>query len=347
MLEQIPTTENIQFKQAFVERYSQLTDWEAFKKYSLSFLRRSIRINTLQGTVKEVKKSIEDKGWKLDPIPWCKGGFWIEGPTVELLKSHSTNPRPPTPRSVQGETTLIEGENVKRRRDVGNLLEHHIGKIYVQEAASMIPPLVLQPKPGDLVLDLCAAPGSKTTQMAAMMRNKGLIVANDYKGSRLQSLGINLQRSGLTNVLVTLMHGKRFHKFEFDKILVDAPCSGTGTIRKSLKTITIWNAGMITKLARQQKALLENAFNNLKDDGELVYSTCSVEPEENEGVVSWLLEKYANAKVVPVKLPGLQTSKPIMEFGKEKYNPQVKHTLRIWPQDNDTEGFFVAKIIKK
>lgn len=311
---QIPTTETIEFKPAFIERYSQLTDWEAFKKYSLSFLRRSIRVNTLLGSIKEVKKSIEAKGWKLTPIPWCREGFWIEH---------------------------------EERRDVGNLLEHHLGKIYVQEAASMIPPLVLQPNPEDLVLDMCASPGSKTTQMAAMMNNEGLIIANDYKGDRLQSLGINLQRSGLTNTIITLMPGQRFKGFQFDAILLDAPCSGTGTIRKSLKTITIWNANMITKLARQQKELIETAFENLKEGGEMVYSTCSLEPEENEGVASHLLEKYNNAEMVKVKLPGLKTSPPILEFNGETYHQDVKHTLRIWPQDNDTEGFFVAKIKKK
>ncbi len=309
----IPSSEEIEFKPKFIERYSQLTDWEAFKKYSLSFLRRSIRINTLTGSIQEIKAGIEAKGWKLEQIPWCKEGFWIEHP---------------------------------ERRDVGNLLEHHLGKIYVQEAASMVPPLVLQPKPGDLVLDLCAAPGSKTTQMGMMMNNQGLIVANDYKGLRLQSLGINVQRSGLTNCLISLMHGKRFYQFEFDKILVDAPCSGTGAIRKSLKTIRIWNAGMITKLARQQKELLENAYNNLKPGGEIVYSTCSVEPEENEGVVNYLLKKYPSAKLVSVNLPGLKTSPPILEFEGVQFHPSLDKVIRIWPQDNDTEGFFVAKIKK-
>ena len=309
----IPTTENIEFKPAFIERYSKLTDWEEFKKYSLSFLRRSIRINTLKGSVKEVKASIEAKGWILVPIPWCKEGFWI---------SHQD------------------------RRDTGNLLEHHIGLVYIQEAASMIPPLVLQPKPGDIILDMCAAPGSKTTQMGAMMENQGIIVANDYKGMRLQSLGINLQRSGLTNVIISLMHGKRFYQFQFDKILLDAPCSGTGTIRKSLKTIHIWNAGMITKISKQQKELIENAFNNLKPGGEMVYSTCSVEPEENEGVVDFLLKKFENAKIIKVTLSGLKTSPPILEFEGNTYDPSIKHSLRIWPQDNDTEGFFIAKIKK-
>src|SRR3989344_7138260 len=210
--EHIPTSEEIPWKPALVERYSHLTDVEEFKKCSLSFLRRSIRINTMLGSVPEVKASIEAKGWKLEQIPWCKEGFFI---------SHA------------------------ERRDVGNLLEHHLGKVYVQEAASMIPPLVLDPQPGEVILDMCASPGSKTTQIGAMMQSKGIIVANDFKSQRLQSLGVNVQRSGLTNTIVTLMPGRRFSGLQFDKILVDAPCSGTGTIRKSLKTVRIWNAGMI------------------------------------------------------------------------------------------------------
>lgn len=314
-LEPIPHAEqNFPFKPAFIERYRQLTHWEQFKRYSLSFLRRSIRVNTLLASVPEVKKSIQAKGWQLEPIPWCQEGFWISHP---------------------------------ERRDVGNLLEHHLGKIYVQEAASMIPPLVLKPKPGEIVLDLCAAPGSKTTQMAALMKNKGLIIANDYKGDRMSSLGINVQRSGLTNTIITLMRGQRFFQFQFDKILVDAPCSGTGVIRKSLKTITIWNPEMVKKIARQQKELLENAFKNLKEGGELVYSTCSLEPEEDEAVVDWLLQKYPQAKVLKATIPGLKTSPVILEFDGTTYNSQIKSCLRIWPQDNDTEGFFVAKIKKK
>src|SRR3989344_8606245 len=314
MPEQIPSTEKIEFKKEFIDRYSALTNWDLFRDFSLSFLRRSIRVNTLLSTVAETKKSIEKKGWKLTPIPWCKEGFWIEH---------------------------------EERRDVGNLLEYHIGKIYVQEAASMIPPLVLQPKSGDMVLDMAASPGSKTTQMAAMMNNEGLIIANDYKGDRLQSLGINLQRSVTTNTIITLMRGQGIRGLQFDKILLDAPCSGTGTTRKSLKTISIWNAGMITKLAKEQKELIEAAFENLKPDGEMVYSTCSVEPEENEGVISHLLQKYDTADIVKVTLPGLKISPPVLEFKKEKYHPLVKHAIRIWPQDNDTEGFFFVQNKKK
>ena len=312
MLEQFPNKDQIVFKEKFIERYSELTDWDEFVKYSLSFLRRSVRVNTIKTNNADIKKRL--KKWNLKQIPWNKNGFWIHRP---------------------------------ERRDIGNTIEHHLGYIYVQEAASMIPPLILQPKPGDIVLDMCAAPGSKTSQMAQMMNNEGLIVANDYKGIRLQSLGINLQRMGLTNTIITLMPGQRFKNFEFDKILVDAPCSGTGTIRKSLKTIRIWNAGMIKKIAREQKQLITTAFRNLKVNGTLVYSTCSLEPEENEAVVTHLLNQFENAKLEKAKLPGLKQSPCVKEFEGETYHKDINKCIRIWPQDNDTEGFFIAKIRKE
>ena len=314
LFEPMPIADTIVFKPKFIERYSALTNWEEFKRYNLAFLPRSIRVNTLKANVADVKKSIESKGWILEQIPWCKEGFWIHHPD---------------------------------RRDVGNLLEHKLGYIYVQEAASMIPPLFLEPQPGELILDMCAAPGSKTSQIAAMMQGKGLLLANDYRGQRIQSLGINLQRTGVTNCVVTLMNGERFSGLHCDRILVDAPCSGTGTIRKSLKTIRIWNPRMLRKISNQQKKLLLNAWKNLKPGGIVVYSTCSLEPEENEAVVSWLLHEVDDASVEKVDLPGLKIGAPVMEFNGETYHPDVSKVSRIWPQDNNTEGFFVAKLHKK
>lgn len=305
----MPNADQIEFKQKFVDHYSKLTDFEKFKEYCLMFLRRSIRVNTLKTSIKEIKERLNE--WNLKQVPWCKEGFWISN----------------------------------ERRDVGNLLEHVLGYFYVQEAASMIPPVVLRPVSGDTVLDMCAAPGSKTSQIAQYMKNKGLLVANDYKGDRLAALGINLQRCGVTNSAISLMYGQHFKDMQFDRVLVDAPCSGTGTIRKSLKTIRIWNINMIKKLSFTQKKLLETGFNVLKHGGTLVYSTCSVEPLEDEGVVSWLLEKYDNAKLEKIDLD-IKKTKPILDYEKEKYQDDVKKTLRIWPQDNDTEGFYVAKIKK-
>src|SRR5210317_1607798 len=106
---------------------------------------------------------------------------------------------------------------------------------------------------------MCASPGSKTSQIAMYMQNKGLLIANDYKGMRVRPLGLNMQRIGATNVIISLMEGQRFKNMEFDRILVDAPCSGSGTIRKSLKTLRMWNETMVKRLGATQKQLLENA----------------------------------------------------------------------------------------
>jgi NOL1/NOP2/sun family putative RNA methylase len=247
-------------------------------------------------------------------VPWCKEGFWIKHATED-------------------------------RRDVGNLVEHTLGYIYIQEAASMIPPAVLAPKPGEIVLDMCASPGSKATQLCQYMKNKGILVANDYKWERLQPLGLNMQRMGVSNAVITLSEGRFFSKPMFDRILVDAPCSGTGTIRKSLKTVAIWNPNMIRRLAGQQRQLICAGFESLKPGGTMVYSTCSLEPEENEGVVTHLLEKYPNAAIEKIKLK-IKRSEPVADFEGRKYDNRIKDCLRIWPQDNDTEGFFVAKIFK-
>jgi len=314
MPQQIPNSEEIEFKEKFIERYKKLTDFEAFKKYSLSFLRRSIRVNTIKITIDELKKRLE-KSWTLERIPWCNEGFYIEH-----IK--------------------------KERRDIGNLIEHSLGYFYTQEAASMIPPLVLEPEENDTVLDMAASPGSKTTQIAALMSNKGILVANDINSARMKPLSLNVQRCGITNCIVTMMYGQRFGGFEFNRILLDAPCSGTGTIRKSLKTLRIWNPLMVQRLAHTQKNLIDTAFSNLKPGGTLVYSTCSNEPEENEAVIDFLVNKYGNARIEQIKLSNIKRSDPILIFENSNYNENIKNCLRIWPQDNDTEGFFVAKIKK-
>ncbi len=312
-LKPIPGTEETVFKPKFVDRYSKLTDWDAFKKYSLCFLRKSIRVNTLKKSVSEIKKRLS-KNWEIEPIPWCKEGFFIE--------------------------------HKKGRLDVGNTIEHALGYYYVQEAASMIPPVVLDPKPGEIVLDACAAPGSKSSQIAQYMKNKGVLIANDVVGQRLAALGINLQRCGVSNSVITQMKGERIKGYEFDKVLLDAPCSGTGTIRKSIKTIKWWNPKTIKHIAGMQKKLTLNSFDLLKKGGILVYSTCSLEPEENEGVIDYLLRNRDEAEVMDIKL-NIKHGPAVLEFGKEKYDPMIKKCLRLWPQDNDTEGFFVAKIKKK
>ncbi len=311
----LPDAEKVNVKEEFEKRYRQLlgSRYDEFLRYSLSYINKSIRVNTLKTTVAEVKQRLQQQNFALKQVPWCREGFWVKGD----------------------------------RTDLGNLIEHFLGYIYIQEAASMLPASVLQPKPGDIVLDMCASPGSKTTQMAAMMENTGLMVANDISGARMKPLGINLQRSGITNTAVTIMHGQQFRKrgIFFDKILVDAPCSGTGTIRRNTETLQIWNPGMIKRLSSTQKSLIEAAFGILKCGGEMVYSTCSVEPEEDEEVVDSLLNKFPDASLEKIDLD-IKKSEPMLQFENKSYGSEVRKCLRIFPQDNNTEGFFVAKIRK-
>ncbi|RME53725.1 RsmB/NOP family class I SAM-dependent RNA methyltransferase [Candidatus Woesearchaeota archaeon] len=314
----IPDTEELLIKPTFQERYEQLLGkegWKRFLQYSFSYLRKCIRVNTIKISVEALTTRLS-KDWDLTPVPWCKEGFWIK---------HKRLPR----------------------FDLGNLPEHQLGYFYIQEAASMIPPVVLSPQPEEIVLDLCAAPGSKTSQLAQYMHNKGVLVANDADGLRLKPLGMNLQRCGTYNTILTRHYGQAFAKktLAFDRVLCDAPCSGTGTIRRSLKTLTLWSPGGVRRLAGQQRQLLKAAYAALKPGGTLVYSTCTCEPEENEGNISWLLQTYPDLQTTPINLP-INASKPIMAFEGQTYHAGVKNCLRIWPQDNDTEGFFIAKIYK-
>ncbi|MBN2142244.1 RsmB/NOP family class I SAM-dependent RNA methyltransferase [Candidatus Woesearchaeota archaeon] len=319
--EQIPSAKNVVVKEKFEERYKSILGerYDEFMCYSTSYVRKSIRVNTLKKGVKEVLEGLS-KNWTLTKIPWCDTGFWLDH----------------------------KGEGDDKRYDIGNTLEHILGQIYVQDAASMIPPVVLDPQPGETVLDMCAAPGSKTSQMAAMMKNTGTLIANDLQGSRLKALGINLQRMGVINTICTQMAGSRFSRgtIKFDRVLVDAPCSGTGTIRKAFINLKMWSPGLVRKFSSTQKPLIQAGFDLLKPGGTMVYSTCTMEPEENEMIINWLLEKNPDARVEEIKLD-IKRSPCMLEYDGKKLNPEVAKTLRIWPQDNDTEGFYVAKIVKK
>ena len=298
-----------QFKKDFIERYKKLTDWKEFKEACIRRLKRSIRVNTLKISPEELLPRLNN--YTLTQLSFFKDGYYIEG----------------------------------EQMDIGNLPEHALGYFYVQEAASMIPPLILEPKKHDFILDIAAAPGSKTTQLSAMMENTGIIIANDYKYQRLKPLEINLQRCGCKNVLTTISKGHKIKNMQFDKILLDAPCSGTGGIAKSLKTLQIYNTDMIKKLAIEQKRLILTAYSLLKPKGILVYSTCSIEPHEDEAVINHLL-KNTDAKLENIEIKNLKSSEPVLEFENENYSKEIKKCLRIWPQNNNTEGFFVAKITK-
>ncbi len=309
-------------KPLFIERMKSLMkDEKDFDKYCEicnKYPVNSIRCNTLKMSPEKLKKRLEKK-WKIKtPFP--------EHPEIMIV-----------------EQELSPGE-------LGNAIEHVLGYYYIQEISSMMPILVLKPESGDLLLDIASAPGSKTTQAASMMDNDGTIIANEVSIGRIMILSTNLQRCGVTNTIITKHDGvdlcNRISKmnFKFDKILVDAPCSGEGTIRSSPKTVFMFSENLIKTLGGIQKRLLESALRVLKVDGEIIYSTCTHAPEENEAVVSFILDNYP-VEIEKINLP-IKTRPGILEWKEQKYNAKVVKCARIYPQDNDTEGFFIAKLKK-
>ncbi|MEK6840490.1 MAG: RsmB/NOP family class I SAM-dependent RNA methyltransferase [Nanoarchaeota archaeon] len=314
---------NYEPKPLFLERMSALLgkDFESYNEILKQPLQNSIRCNTLKIQPDELKKRLEVKGWTiLQPFK--------DHPEIMIIKNE-----------------LAPGE-------LGRSMEHLLGYYYVQEIASMLPVLALKPKPGELVLDIAAAPGSKTTQIAAAMKNQGTIIANDVNLKRLKILASNMERCGVTNNIITRKDGIFFCKklkdagFLFDKILVDAPCSGEGTLRSSPVTYLMWNPQTIRILSRLQKGLLASAIEILKPGGEAVYSTCTHAPEENEEVVDFVLKKFGkDVSIEKINLP-VKCRPGITNWSDNNYNKNVEKSCRIYPQDNNTEGFFIAKFKK-
>ena len=211
----------------------------------------------------------------------------------------------------------------------------------------MAPPLVLGPQPGERVLDLAAAPGSKTTEMSAMMENTGIIIANDPSPTRVRGLLGNVDRAGCLNVAVCRMDGPSLGRTvagTCDRVLVDAPCSSDGTIRKSPQALAHWSVAAIERFPSIQKRLVLAGYLALRPGGTMVYSTCTVAPEENEAVVAHLLSKQPEAEISEAELPGLAMRPGLREWGREQFPEAVGRCRRILPQDNDTEPFFVALI---
>ncbi len=310
-------------KPLFIERMKLLLGKE-FKEYEEILKKppvRSIRVNTLKISPEKLKKRLEEKGWKINQP-------WKDYPEVMIIESN-----------------LLPGE-------LGRALEHLLGYYYVQELASMLPIIALQPKPNETILDLCAAPGSKTTQIAAEIKNTGLIIANEIHLGRIKILASNLERCGVTNTIITRKEGRALcdrlkqKDFKFDKILLDAPCSGEGTLRSTPVTYLMWNPKTIKRLSRLQKQLFEAAFEILKIGGEIIYSTCTHAPEENEGVIDYVLERFkGKIKIEKIELP-IKCKPGISNWKDKKYCKETKQACRIYPQDNNTEGFFITKFKK-
>ncbi len=276
-------------------------------------LRTAIRVNTKKMSVDSFKQYADQNDWQITQVPWCENGFW-----------------------------LVRPEN-QQSLSLGNTDIHLSGCIYVQEASSMMPVTALLDG-NDLsdccVLDMAAAPGSKSTQIAEALSSEGVLVANEYSSSRIKSLSANMQRLGISNCALSHFDASIFGQYmeqSFDHILLDAPCSGEGTIRKDENALKNWSIESNIEIADVQKRLIESAFYALKAGGTLVYSTCTLTPLENQAVCQHLLTTFADhIEVVPLN----------HLFENAEASATDEGYLHIWPQIYDTEGFFVAKFVK-
>lgn len=212
---------------------------------------------------------------------------------------------------------------------------HEAGVYYLQEASAMAPVALLDPKPGERVCDLCAAPGGKTTQIAGRMLGQGFLVCNEINPKRAKILSRNIERMGVANALVTNEHpetlASRFPGF-FDRVLVDAPCSGEGMFRKEEAAVTDWSQETVQMCARRQREILDSAARLVRPGGRLVYSTCTFAPEEDEETVAAFLESHPEFAPEPVEAPW--------------FVPGENASYRMWPHKLLGEGHFAAVLRK-
>lgn len=263
---------------------------------------RGIRINTLKASAETANKLC----FEVSPAPFSPVGYYVNNNDVRL----------------------------------GNSPWHHAGAYYVQEPSAMSAVTALDPQPGDYVLDMCAAPGGKSTQIAALLDGRGLLVSNEYVRSRAQALISNIERMGITNAAVTSLHpdviAEKLPEF-FDKVLVDAPCSGEGMFRKDETAIREWSPEHVQACAQRQAAILDSAAECVRAGGVLVYSTCTFAAEENEENIAAFLERHPDFHLEPI----------MAEFGRKGIDTDkgfdTSLARRIYPMDGG-EGHFAARL---
>jgi NOL1/NOP2/sun family putative RNA methylase len=271
----------------------------------------TLRVNTLRAAPHELAAFLRETGVKFRTVPWCPQGFIMS----EL-----------------------------RERDVEKWDWYREGRIYLQSLSSMVPVMALDPRPGERVLDIAAAPGSKTTQMAAMMENQGFIMAVELDAIRAERLSYNVALQGCANVEVRTGRGERMGDEMpafFDRVLLDVPCSGEGRFIVGLPaTSRSWSRKLVADRARLQKKLLASGFRALRPGGVLVYSTCTLNLEENERIIQWALESFPlETEKIPLSIPGSWAG---ISRGQ---NTGISKALRLFP-DAQKEGFFICRMRK-
>jgi len=304
------------YLQYMIERY--LVLWG--EKETLDFIhscenpiRTALRLNTLKTNEPAFLKAMAEKGIVLEKVEWLNDGYYAN------FGDHSP----------------------------GSLFEHMMGYYYVQGVPSMTVVEALDPQPDETVIDLAAAPGGKTTHLAQKMENTGLLLAVESDRQRIASLESNIMRCGVTNTMVLRGDARKIHtlRMEPDRILLDAPCSGEGLIPLDPERKTSKSMADIRYCATRQDEMIDSALDALKVGGKLLYSTCSIAPEENEFVIDAILRKRNDVEIVSID----------MEFGipayTEPYGVKLDESLskarRFLPQRHGVEGFFICKLSKE
>ena len=301
-----------------VERYikmlNDLEEVEALLRMTGQGLPKSIRCNTLKINCDRLKERLESKNLELREISWFKKGFYV----------------------------------LKGSEKIGYLHEYLFGYYFIQGASSMIPPLELNPSPTDIVLDMCAAPGGKTTHLAELMGNEGVIVAIELNRERMKTLRSNISRMGVSNTILIRTDARKISvlKEKFSKILLDAPCTGEGLLPIDPTRKTKTKLEDLYRTASRQIKLIKAAIEALAPGGELVYSTCSIAPEENEFVINEVLNMFDNIKLGELSVIPSFGVKGFTEVFGTRLNSDISKCYRIFPHKHEMEGFFICKIVK-
>jgi len=298
-----------------IERYFQFLGEDQTKQLleaNEKPLTPSIRVNTLKIDKDTLKNRLLRKGFKLESIDWIHYGLKIKKSPLNLGSTH----------------------------------EYLQGFYYMQSVAPMLPALILDPNPSDIVIDMCAAPGGKATHLAQIMNNEGNLVLIERNRNRIPALEINLRRLGVSNSIIINEDAVNLSKMNLkaDKILLDAPCTGEGLIRQDSSRKRSKTMKDINKLSNIQKKLLKTGLNSLNPGGQLLYSTCSIAPEENELVIDDVLKD--NSDFVIVKIHRNYGVKGIIDVYNKTLREDIKYSQRLYPHLHNTIGFFISLIQK-
>lgn len=296
------------------ERYRPIIDdWDAFVAALRRPLPTCVWTNTLRTTPERLAQFMRDNGMPHEPLGWDPRAFKIPNDL-----------RP------------------------GNRFEYAAGLFHIQEEASLLPVALLEPAPGERVLDMCAAPGNKTVQIATTMQNRGTVVANDRDYRRMRAVGRALERLGVLNTSLTVYDAANLpgDAGPFDRILADVPCSCEGTSRKNPEVLELTGGIVPGQANRLQKAILRKALQLCRPGGRIVYSTCTYAPEENELVIDEVLSEMGSDAfhLLDARIPGFRSAPGLTSWMGRTLHPDLARAMRVYPHHNDTGGFFVAVI---